>query len=89
MPAVEKATEPMSGISSQETPLRGLEPNQVKCPDCGRTFKSHSEMERHRDTTHHEVLPIGKNQIEAGVDSIIYEAIMLVFIASKLRMKTI
>jgi len=44
----------MSGISSQETPLRGLEPNQVKCPDCGRTFKSHSEMQRHRDTTHHE-----------------------------------
>jgi hypothetical protein len=53
-PAVGKAAEPMSGISSQETPLRGLEPNQVKCPDCGRTFKSHSEMERHRDTTHHE-----------------------------------
>ena len=54
MPAAEKATEPMSSISSQETPLRGLEPNQVKCPDCGRTFRSHSEMERHRDTTHHE-----------------------------------
>jgi hypothetical protein len=54
MLAVEKAVEPMSGISSQETPLSGLEPNQVKCPDCGRTFKSHSEMNRHRDTTHHE-----------------------------------
>ncbi len=54
MPAVEKAAGPLAGISSQETPLRGLEPNQVKCPDCGRTFKSHSEMERHRDTTHHE-----------------------------------
>ena len=54
MSVVEKAAEPMSGISSQETPLRGLEPNQVKCPDCGRTFRSHSEMERHRDTTHHE-----------------------------------
>ena len=53
-PAVEKAAGPMSGISSQETPLRGLEPNQVHCPDCGRTFRSHSEMERHRDTTHHE-----------------------------------
>ena len=37
-PTVEKATEPMSGISSQETPLPGLEPNQVKCPDCGRTL---------------------------------------------------
>ncbi len=54
MPAVEKAAGPLSGISSQETPLSGLEPNQVKCPDCGKTFKSHSEMERHRDTTHHE-----------------------------------
>ena len=54
MSVVEKAAQPMSGISSQETPLSGLEPNQVKCPDCGRTFRSHSEMERHRDTTHHE-----------------------------------
>ena len=54
MLVIEKATEQMSGISSQETPLRGLEPNQVKCPDCGRTFKSHSEMERHRDSAHHE-----------------------------------
>ena len=53
-PAVEMATESMSGISSQETPLRGLEPNRVKCPDCGKTFMSHSEMQRHRDTTHHE-----------------------------------
>jgi hypothetical protein len=54
VPKVEKAVELMSGISSQETPLTGLEPNQVKCPDCGRTFKTHSEMDRHRDTTHHE-----------------------------------
>ena len=53
-PVLEKAAETMSGISSQETPLGGLEPNQVQCPDCGRTFRSHSEMERHRDTTHHE-----------------------------------
>ena len=54
MAVIEKPAEPMSGISSQETPLSGLEPNQIQCPDCGRTFKSHSEMERHRDTTHHE-----------------------------------
>jgi hypothetical protein len=54
IPKVEKAIELVSGISSQETPLSGLEPNQVKCPDCGRSFKSHSEMVRHRDTTHHE-----------------------------------
>jgi uncharacterized C2H2 Zn-finger protein len=54
LPVVQKAAVPMSGISSKETPLVGLEPNQVQCPDCGRTFRSHSEMERHRDTTHHE-----------------------------------
>jgi hypothetical protein len=40
--------------SSQETPARGVEPNQTPCPVCGKTFKTNSEMERHRDTTHHE-----------------------------------
>jgi hypothetical protein len=40
--------------SSQEIPVSGVEPNQVPCPDCGKTFKTNSEMERHRDTTHHE-----------------------------------
>jgi len=40
--------------SSQETPIRGAEPNQTPCPVCGKTFKTNSEMERHRDTTHHE-----------------------------------
>ena len=40
--------------SSQEIPVRGAEPSQVPCPVCGKTFKTHSEMERHRDTTHHE-----------------------------------
>jgi len=40
--------------SSQETPIRGAEPNKAPCPVCGKTFKTNSEMERHRDTTHHE-----------------------------------
>ena len=40
--------------SSQETPVRGVEPGQVPCPVCGKTYKTHSEMERHRDTAHHE-----------------------------------
>ncbi len=40
--------------SSQEIPVRGVEPNQVPCPICGKTFKINSEMERHRDSTHHE-----------------------------------
>ena len=54
VPAAEITNESMSGMSSQETPMRGLEPNRIKCPDCGKTFTSHSEMQRHRDTTHHE-----------------------------------
>jgi hypothetical protein len=40
--------------SSQETPIRGVNPDQVPCPVCGKTFKTRSEMERHRDTKHHE-----------------------------------
>ena len=40
--------------SSQEIPVGGVEPNQIPCPVCGKTFKTNSEMERHRDTTHHE-----------------------------------
>jgi uncharacterized C2H2 Zn-finger protein len=31
----------------------GVKPNQIPCPDCGKPFKTKSEMERHRDTTHH------------------------------------
>ena len=40
--------------SSQEIPMNGVEPNQIPCPECGKTFETQSEMERHRDTTHHE-----------------------------------
>lgn len=40
--------------SSKEIPLKGVYPNQVPCPICGKTFKTNSEMERHRDTKHHE-----------------------------------
>ena len=40
--------------ASQEIPVSGVKPNQIPCPDCGKTFKTHSEMRRHRDTTHHE-----------------------------------
>jgi uncharacterized C2H2 Zn-finger protein len=39
---------------TREVPLRGLDPNQILCPVCGRPFKSHAEMERHLDSTHHE-----------------------------------
>jgi Fasciclin domain/Zinc finger, C2H2 type len=51
---VEKTMQPMSVTSSQEIPLRGVEPNQTPCPICGKSFKSLSQMERHRDTVHHE-----------------------------------
>ena len=40
--------------SSQDIPVRGVEPNQIHYPVCGKTFKTNSEMERLRDTTHHE-----------------------------------
>ena len=40
--------------SSQEIPVSGVEPNQIPCPVCGKTFNTNSEVERHRDTTHHE-----------------------------------
>lgn len=40
--------------SSQEVPISGVKPNQVPCPDCGKPFKTNSEMMRHRETTHHE-----------------------------------
>jgi len=40
--------------SSQDLPLKDVQPDQIPCPDCGRTFKTKSEMERHRDSIHHE-----------------------------------
>jgi hypothetical protein len=40
--------------TSQEIPLKGIEPSNIPCPMCGKTFKTHMEMERHMDFTHHE-----------------------------------
>jgi uncharacterized C2H2 Zn-finger protein len=48
----EKTMKPMP--ITREVPLRGLDPNEILCPVCGRPFKSHAEMERHLDSTHHE-----------------------------------
>jgi uncharacterized C2H2 Zn-finger protein len=48
----EKEMEPMP--VTREVPLTGLDPNQVLCPVCGKPFKSHAEMERHKDAAHHE-----------------------------------
>jgi hypothetical protein len=39
---------------THEVPLRGLDPNEILCPICQRPFKSHAEMKRHLDSTHHE-----------------------------------
>jgi predicted RNA-binding Zn-ribbon protein involved in translation (DUF1610 family) len=39
---------------TREIPLNGEEPNQIPCPVCGKLFNYRSEMERHRDATHHE-----------------------------------
>ena len=44
----------LGAASSQEIPISGVEPSKIPCPACGKTFKTHSEMDRHRDTTHHE-----------------------------------
>jgi hypothetical protein len=44
----------LGASSSQEIPVKGAELKQIPCPVCGKTFKTNSEMERHRDTTHHE-----------------------------------
>lgn len=52
MPIIEKAKEPMP--TTHEVPLRGVEPNQVLCPVCGKPFKTRQEMERHMDASHHE-----------------------------------
>ena len=41
-------------VSSKEVPVKGVQPGQVPCPVCGRSFKTKSEMERHKDTIHHE-----------------------------------
>jgi uncharacterized C2H2 Zn-finger protein len=54
MTTVGEAAEPMSIRSPEDNPLRDAETNQIRCPDCGRTFKTRSEMERHRDSKHHE-----------------------------------
>jgi Fasciclin domain/C2H2-type zinc finger len=39
---------------TREIPLNEEEPNQIPCPVCGKLFNYRSEMERHRDATHHE-----------------------------------
>jgi uncharacterized surface protein with fasciclin (FAS1) repeats/predicted RNA-binding Zn-ribbon protein involved in translation (DUF1610 family) len=39
---------------TRKIPLNGEEPNQIPCPVCGKLFNYRSEMERHRDATHHE-----------------------------------
>ncbi|XHH10111.1 MAG: C2H2-type zinc finger protein [Candidatus Bathyarchaeia archaeon] len=40
--------------TSQEVPVKGVQPQKIPCPICNRTFSTRSEMERHRDTAHHE-----------------------------------
>ena len=52
-PAMDNASSPELAIAEEEPHMSG-EANQIHCPICGRTFKTHSEMERHRDAVHHE-----------------------------------
>jgi activator of 2-hydroxyglutaryl-CoA dehydratase len=44
----------LDALSSHEIPVTGVKPNQIPCPECGKTFKTNSEMENHRDSKHHE-----------------------------------
>ncbi len=41
--------------SSLDEPLSGVKPDEVPCPICGKAFKSKSQMERHKQTTHEEL----------------------------------
>jgi predicted RNA-binding Zn-ribbon protein involved in translation (DUF1610 family) len=44
---------PKPGVpSSLDDSVLGAKPNKVACPECGKTFTTKSEMERHRQTTH-------------------------------------
>jgi len=51
IPVIEQVPEAMP---SQEIHMRGVEPNQIQCPFCGKTFRNNSDMERHIDSMHHE-----------------------------------
>lgn len=41
--------------SSLDEPLSGAKPDEVSCPICGKHFKTKSQMERHKETTHEEL----------------------------------
>ena len=47
-----KALEPAP--SAEVVAAEKTEPMQIHCPICGKTFLSHSEMDRHMDVMHHE-----------------------------------
>jgi uncharacterized C2H2 Zn-finger protein len=35
-----------------DEPISGANTSKVACPECGKTFSTKSEMERHRQTAH-------------------------------------
>jgi uncharacterized protein with PIN domain len=39
--------------SSMDVPLSGPKPDEVRCPECGKAFTTKSQMERHRENSHH------------------------------------
>ena len=46
-----------SPIHDEESPMHGepvrtLEPSRLTCEICGRTFKTHSELDRHLESIH-------------------------------------
>ncbi|MCW4004384.1 MAG: C2H2-type zinc finger protein [Candidatus Bathyarchaeota archaeon] len=38
--------------SSSQEPLRGVEAGKIVCPICGKTFKTHSQFDRHYESMH-------------------------------------
>jgi len=42
--------------SHLNSPLSGPHPSLVACPECGKRFGTHSELERHRSSAHNASL---------------------------------
>ncbi|HMK95274.1 MAG TPA: C2H2-type zinc finger protein [Candidatus Limnocylindrales bacterium] len=43
-----------SDSTVHEEPVRTLQPSRLKCEICGKTFKTHSEVDRHMESIHGE-----------------------------------
>jgi C2H2-type zinc finger len=51
-----RSTVPKAAIPFEE-PLRGIEPGKFACQICGKTFKTKSALDRHKETEHEHGTP--------------------------------